>query len=76
MRQLLDLFIFILLPLDEVNLFDPIIDYHFFYMYRYAIVRDMTAAGAGLDKFCYAGLITAHKNKIPLTDDTASKVRN
>ena len=34
----------------------------------------MTAAGLGLNKFCYAGLIAAHKNKIPLTDDTASKV--
>lgn len=42
--------------------------------YRYAIVRDMTAAGAGLDKFCYAGLITAHTNKIPRADDTATKV--
>ncbi|RVW29402.1 Pentatricopeptide repeat-containing protein, mitochondrial [Vitis vinifera] len=40
----------------------------------YAIVRDMTAAGLGLNKFCYAGLIAAHKNKIPLTDDTASKI--
>ncbi|KAG8366912.1 hypothetical protein BUALT_Bualt16G0017200 [Buddleja alternifolia] len=40
----------------------------------YAIVRDMTAAGLGLNKFCYAGLITAHKNKRPLTDDTASKI--
>ncbi|KAH9742578.1 pentatricopeptide repeat-containing protein [Citrus sinensis] len=42
--------------------------------YRYAIVRDMTAAGAGLDKFCYAGLITAHTNKIPRADDTATKI--
>lgn len=42
--------------------------------YRYAIVRDMTAAGAGLDKFCYAGLIAAHTNKIPRADDTATKV--
>lgn len=41
---------------------------------RYAIVRDMTAAGLGLNKFCYAGIITAHKNKTPLPDDTASKV--
>ncbi|ESR59894.1 hypothetical protein CICLE_v10015245mg [Citrus x clementina] len=40
----------------------------------YAIVRDMTAAGAGLDKFCYAGLITAHTNKIPRADDTATKI--
>lgn len=34
----------------------------------------MTAAGLGLNKFCYAGLIAAHKNKTPITDDTASKV--
>ncbi|GAB4847905.1 hypothetical protein Ancab_026965 [Ancistrocladus abbreviatus] len=40
----------------------------------YAIVRDMTAAGLGLNKFCYAGLIAAHKNKIPLADDTATKI--
>ncbi|PSR87541.1 Pentatricopeptide repeat-containing protein [Actinidia chinensis var. chinensis] len=40
----------------------------------YAIVRDMTAAGLGLNKFCYAGLIAAHKNKTPITDDTASKI--
>lgn len=40
----------------------------------YAIVRDMTAAGAGLDKFCYAGLIAAHTNKIPRADDTATKI--
>ncbi|GMH23913.1 hypothetical protein Nepgr_025756 [Nepenthes gracilis] len=40
----------------------------------YAIVRDMTAAGLGLNKFCYAGLIAAHKNRTPLTDDTASKI--
>ncbi|KAF7819497.1 pentatricopeptide repeat-containing protein [Senna tora] len=40
----------------------------------YAIVRDMTAAGLGLNKFCYAGLIVAHKNKTPVTDDFASKV--
>lgn len=42
--------------------------------YRYAIVRDMTAAGAGLNKFCYAGLIAAHMNKTPRADDTATKV--
>lgn len=45
--------------------------------YRYAIVRDMTAAGLGLNKFCYAGLIAAHRNKTPdatVTDDTATKV--
>lgn len=40
----------------------------------YAIVRDMTAAGLGLNNFCYAGIITAHKNKTPLPDDTASKI--
>ncbi|XP_057955034.1 pentatricopeptide repeat-containing protein At4g35850, mitochondrial [Malania oleifera] len=40
----------------------------------YAIVRDMTAAGLGLNKFCYAGLITAHKNKTPMTDDTPTKI--
>lgn len=34
----------------------------------------MTAAGLGLNKFCYAGLIAAHKNKTPITADTASKV--
>lgn len=36
----------------------------------------MTAAGLGLNKFCYAGLIAAHKNKEPVTDDVASKVSN
>ncbi|XP_050224761.1 pentatricopeptide repeat-containing protein At4g35850, mitochondrial [Mercurialis annua] len=40
----------------------------------YAIVRDMTAAGAALNKFCYAGLITAHMNKKPLSDDTSKKI--
>ncbi|CAA0823443.1 Pentatricopeptide repeat-containing protein -mitochondrial [Striga hermonthica] len=40
----------------------------------YAIVRDMTAAGLGLNKFCYAGLIIAHKNKATSSDDTASKI--
>ncbi|XP_044465085.1 pentatricopeptide repeat-containing protein At4g35850, mitochondrial [Mangifera indica] len=41
----------------------------------YAIVRDMTAAGAGLNKFCYAGLIAAHMNKKPQTDaTTAAKI--
>ncbi|KAJ4729331.1 Pentatricopeptide repeat-containing protein [Melia azedarach] len=40
----------------------------------YAIVRDMTAAGAGLNKFCYAGLIAAHMNKTPRADDTATKI--
>lgn len=36
----------------------------------------MTAAGLGLNKFCYAGLIAAHRNKEPVTDDVASKVSN
>ncbi|XP_072996493.1 pentatricopeptide repeat-containing protein At4g35850, mitochondrial [Typha latifolia] len=40
----------------------------------YAIVRDMTAAGLGLNKFCYAGLITAFKNKTPLTEETNTKI--
>ncbi|XP_042498455.1 pentatricopeptide repeat-containing protein At4g35850, mitochondrial [Macadamia integrifolia] len=40
----------------------------------YAIVRDMTAAGLGLNKFCYAGLIAAHRNKTPTTDDTTAKI--
>ncbi|KAL6507290.1 hypothetical protein OROGR_023485 [Orobanche gracilis] len=40
----------------------------------YAIVRDMTAAGLGLNKFCYAGLIIAHKNKQPLIGETGSKI--
>lgn len=44
------------------------------YHYRYAIVRDMTAAGLGLNDYCYAGLIAAHINKRPLTDDIAGKV--
>lgn len=39
-----------------------------------AIVRDMTAAGLGLNKFCYAGLIAAHKNVTPITNDAASKI--
>ncbi|PHT76532.1 hypothetical protein T459_20054 [Capsicum annuum] len=39
---------------------------------RYAIVWDITAAGLGLNKFCYAGLIAAHKSKEPVTDDLAS----
>ncbi|KAL6136197.1 hypothetical protein ACLB2K_061498 [Fragaria x ananassa] len=37
-------------------------------------VRDMTAAGLGLNKFCYAGLITALRNKTPLPDDYAAKI--
>lgn len=40
----------------------------------YAIVSDMSAAGLGLNKFCYAGLITAFKNKTPTTDETMAKV--
>ncbi|CAL9153823.1 unnamed protein product [Musa hybrid cultivar] len=40
----------------------------------YAIVRDMTAAGLGLNKFCYAGLITAFKNKLPTTEETTAKI--
>lgn len=34
----------------------------------------MTAAGLGLNKFCYAGLINAHRNKTPLTEDINTKV--
>jgi len=34
----------------------------------------MIAAGLGLNKFCYAGLIVAHKNKTPLADDFSAKV--
>ncbi|PHT72743.1 hypothetical protein T459_23528 [Capsicum annuum] len=41
---------------------------------RYAIVRDMTVAGLGLNKFCYATLIVAHKNKEPITNDVDSKI--
>ncbi|KAG8067168.1 hypothetical protein GUJ93_ZPchr0005g16227 [Zizania palustris] len=40
----------------------------------YAIVRDMTAAGLGLNKFCYAGLITTFKNKTPTTEETMPKI--
>ncbi|XP_038903282.1 pentatricopeptide repeat-containing protein At4g35850, mitochondrial isoform X2 [Benincasa hispida] len=40
----------------------------------YTIVRDMTAAGLGLNKFCYSGLITAYMNKKPVPDDFATKV--
>ena len=36
----------------------------------------MTAAGLGLNKFCYAGLIAAYKNKTPTTDETTAKVCN
>lgn len=43
-------------------------------MVRYAIVRDMTAAGVGLNQFCYAGLITAHLNKQPRPDNLSTKV--
>ncbi|KAF3665977.1 hypothetical protein FXO37_10794 [Capsicum annuum] len=42
--------------------------------WRYAIVQDMTVAGLGLNKFCYARLIAAHKNKEPVTDDIASEI--
>lgn len=45
-----------------------------YFLYRYAIVRDMTAAGLGLNKFCYAGLIAAHMNKKPVAEDTAARV--
>lgn len=38
------------------------------------IVRDMTAAGLALNKYCYAGLVTAHKNKKPVTDETIAKI--
>ncbi|GAB2299080.1 hypothetical protein Dimus_033151 [Dionaea muscipula] len=40
----------------------------------YAIVRDMTSAGLGLNNYCYAGLIAAHKNRVPLPDDTCGKI--
>ncbi|PKA59354.1 Pentatricopeptide repeat-containing protein [Apostasia shenzhenica] len=40
----------------------------------HAIVRDMTAAGLGLNKFCYAALIAAFKNKRPTTDETLAKI--
>jgi pentatricopeptide repeat protein len=40
----------------------------------YAVVSDMSAAGLGLDKFCYAGLITAFKNKTPTTEETMAKI--
>ncbi|EXB37445.1 hypothetical protein L484_002511 [Morus notabilis] len=39
----------------------------------YAIIRDMTTAGLGLNKYCYAGLITAYKNKTPVPEDFATK---
>ncbi|KAF5187153.1 Pentatricopeptide repeat-containing protein, partial [Thalictrum thalictroides] len=39
-----------------------------------AIVSDLTAAGLGLNKFCYAGLIAAHVNKKPITEGTASRI--
>ncbi|KAK9153376.1 hypothetical protein Sjap_000856 [Stephania japonica] len=55
---------------------DWVMDYDFEIVdyYRYAIVRDMTAAGLGLNKFCYAGLIAAHKNKSPITEETTTKI--
>ncbi|KAL0686800.1 hypothetical protein Bca4012_086477 [Brassica carinata] len=40
----------------------------------YAIVRDMTAAGVGLNQFCYAGLITAHLNKEPRPENLSTKI--
>ncbi|KAG9144181.1 hypothetical protein Leryth_021397 [Lithospermum erythrorhizon] len=40
----------------------------------YAIVRDMTAAGLGLNKYCYAGLIDAHRNANPRPTDAAAKI--
>ncbi|AQK95165.1 Pentatricopeptide repeat-containing protein mitochondrial [Zea mays] len=40
----------------------------------YAIVSDMSAAGLGLNKFCYAGLITAFKNKTPTAEETMAKI--
>jgi pentatricopeptide repeat protein len=42
----------------------------------YAIVSDMSAAGLGLNKYCYAGLITAFKNKTPTTEETMTKVHH
>ena len=42
----------------------------------YAIVSDMSAAGLGLNKYCYAGLITAFKNKTPTTEETMAKVHH
>ncbi|XP_020254758.1 pentatricopeptide repeat-containing protein At4g35850, mitochondrial [Asparagus officinalis] len=39
-----------------------------------SIISDMTAAGLGLNKFCYAGLISAYKNKLPTTDETLAKI--
>ncbi|XP_078168549.1 pentatricopeptide repeat (PPR) superfamily protein [Carex rostrata] len=40
----------------------------------YEVVRDMTAAGLSLNKFCYAGLITAYKNKTPVSAETFMKI--
>ncbi|XP_048230313.1 pentatricopeptide repeat-containing protein At4g35850, mitochondrial isoform X1 [Ricinus communis] len=34
----------------------------------------ISMTGAGLNKFCYAGLIAAHMNKKPLSDDTAKRI--
>jgi hypothetical protein len=34
----------------------------------------MTAAGVGLNQFCYAGLITAHLNKQPRPDNLSTKI--
>ncbi|KAG0471788.1 hypothetical protein HPP92_016334 [Vanilla planifolia] len=56
----------------EEQLWFPILEH--IECFNYAIVRDMTAAGLGLNKFCYAGLITAFKNKQPTTDETTNKI--
>ncbi|WMV23859.1 hypothetical protein MTR67_017244 [Solanum verrucosum] len=45
--------------------FPPSSNWLLFQHCRYVIIRDMTAAGLGLNKFCYAGLIAAQKNKEP-----------
>ncbi|PIA51557.1 hypothetical protein AQUCO_01100422v1 [Aquilegia coerulea] len=39
-----------------------------------AIVSDLTAAGLGLNKFCYAGLIAAHVNQKPITEGTTTRI--
>ncbi|RRT77844.1 hypothetical protein B296_00009208 [Ensete ventricosum] len=79
----------ILLKFQQVNLYNFLIStcgkckssdtaikvsFSFVLCYSYAIVRDMTAAGLGLNKFCYAGLITAFRNKLPTTEETTAKV--
>ena len=57
---------------EQISLYNS--SYIIHWCRRFAIVRDMTAAGAGLNKFCYAGLIAAHINKTPIPDDTPNKV--